>query len=82
MAGLAAPDVLLVPGRTGTASMGAARRLSSLLRAALYRWAVDRHRREPARSLLIRKHLKTGELAFMYCHVPNTGPPPWPSWSP
>jgi hypothetical protein len=29
--------------------------------------------------VLIRKHLKTGELAFHYCYLPEDQPTTWPA---
>ena len=62
MAGLAAPDVLLVPGRTGDRLDGRCTAPFVPASGRAVPLGVDRHRREPARSLLIRKHPKTGEL--------------------
>ena len=42
-------------------------------RLTLARLGLDRHR-IPRYCLLIRRHLKTGELAFCYCHVPEGQP--------
>jgi hypothetical protein len=35
-----------------------------------YAWGLDRQA-SPRHSLLVRRHLKTAELAFHYCHVPE-----------
>ena len=38
---------------------------------ALVRLGLARHRVGPRHHLLVRRHLKTGELAFHYCYVPE-----------
>ena len=53
------------------AALGGPLRRPRLQGPALVCLGVDRHRVGPRHHLLVRRHLKTGDLAFCYCWVPD-----------